>query len=45
MNVKLLKEIDEIVYAVCAICRNHEKTSIVKGIKVGVWLSDEVNTP
>ena len=25
MNGKLLKEIDEIIYAACALCRNHEK--------------------
>ena len=25
MNGKSLKEIDEIIYAVCALCRDHEK--------------------
>ena len=39
MNVKPLKEIDEITYAACTLCRNHEKAGFIEGIKVGIDLS------
>ena len=38
MNGKPLKEIDEIIYAVCTLCRDHEKTGFIEGIKVGFSL-------
>ena len=43
MNGKPLKEIDEIIYAVCTLCRDHEKVSFIEGVKVGVSLSRETN--
>ena len=43
MNGKLLKEIDEIIYAVCTLCRDHEKAGFVEGIKVGTSLTKEIN--
>ena len=43
MNGKSLKEIDEIIYAVCTLCRDHEKSGFIEGIKVGVSLFCEVN--
>ena len=43
MNEKPLKEIDEIIYAVCTLCRDHEKAGFVEGIKVGVSLAKEMN--
>ena len=43
MNGKPLKEIDEIIYAVCTLCRDHEKSGFIEGIKVGVSLFCEVN--
>ena len=43
MNGKTLKEIDEIIYAVCTLCRDHEKAGFIEGIKVGVSLFCEVN--
>ena len=38
MNGKSLKEIDEIIYAVCTLCRDHEKAGFIEGIKVGFHL-------
>ena len=35
MNGKSLKEIDEIIYAVCTLCRDHEKAGFIEGIKIG----------
>ena len=42
MNGKLLKEIDEIIYAVCTLCRDHEKSAFIEGIKVGIYLGQEL---
>ena len=41
MNDKPLKEIDEIIYAVCTLCRDHEKAGFMEGIKVGMSLAKE----
>ena len=41
MNGKPLKEIDEIIFAVCTLCRDHEKVGFFEGVKVGVWLVNE----
>ena len=41
MNGKPLKEIDEIIYAVCTLCRDHEKAGFIEGVKVGMHLSHE----
>ena len=43
MNGKSLKEIDEIIYAVCTLCRDHEKAGFFEGVKVGVWLVNKLN--
>ena len=42
MNGKALKEIDEIIYAVCSLCREHEKAGFIEGVKVGYILSIEL---
>ena len=42
MNGKPLQEIDEIIYAVCTLCRDHEKAGFVEGVKVGIGLSQEL---
>jgi hypothetical protein len=44
MNGKLLKEIDEIIYAVCSLCREHEKAGFIVGVKIGMSLAKELNT-
>ena len=43
MNGKPLQEIDEITYAVCTLCRDHEKAGFIEGIKVGMRLEKELN--
>lgn len=43
MNGKSLKEIDEIIYAVCTLCRNLEKAGFIEGVKVGISLVKELN--
>ena len=43
MNGKPLKEIDEIIYAVCTLCRNLEKAGFIEGVKVGISLVKELN--
>lgn len=43
MNGKPLKEIDEIIYAVCTLCRDHEKAGFVEGITIGFHLKDAVS--
>ena len=43
MNDKPLKEIDEIIYAVCTLCRDHEKAGFIEGVKVGMSLAMELN--
>ena len=42
MNGKSLQEIDEIIYAVCTLCRDHEKAGFVEGVKVGIGLGQEL---
>ena len=44
MNGKTLREMDEIIYPVCALCRTHQQSGFVDGIKLGVLLSRELNT-
>ena len=43
MNGKPLKEIDEIIYAVCTLCRDHERAGFVEGVKVGMSLARELS--
>ena len=43
MNGKPLKEINEIIYAVCTLCRDHEKAGFTEGIKAGINLSLELS--
>ena len=42
MKGKPLKEIDEIIYAVCTLCRDHEKAGFIEGVKVGMSLTKEL---
>ena len=43
MNGKTLREKDEVIYAVCRLCRSHQQTGFVDGIKLGLFLSQELN--
>ena len=43
MNGMPLREMDRIIYPVCTLCRDHEKTGFQEGVKVGIRLAQEVN--
>ena len=43
MNGKSLREMDEIIYPVCTLCRDHEKAGFIEGVKVGILLGEELN--
>ena len=43
MNGKTLREKDEVIYAVCRLCCSHQQTGFVDGIKLGLYLSQELN--
>ena len=43
MNGKTLREKDEVIYAVCRLCRGHQQTGFVDGVKLGLYLSQELN--
>lgn len=38
MNGMSLREIDQIIYPVCKLCRDHERSGFVEGIKIGIRL-------
>ena len=42
MNGMLLREMDNIVYPVCRLCRDHEKARFIEGIRLGVLLTHEL---
>ena len=42
MNGMPLREMDNIVYPVCKLCRDHEKAGFIEGIRIGVLLAQEV---
>ena len=43
MNGKTLREMDQIIYPVCTLCCDHEKTGFQEGVKVGIRLAQETN--
>ena len=43
MNGKTLREKDEVIYAVCRLCRGHQQTGFVDGVNLGLRLSQELN--
>ncbi len=42
MNGMPLREMDQIIYPVCKLCRDHEKAGFVEGVKVGIHLVTEI---
>lgn len=42
MNGKDLREMDQILDPVCALCRDHEQSGFREGVKVGFQLADEL---
>lgn len=43
MTGKTLKEKDEVIYAICRLCSLHQQTGFIDGIKLGLYLSKELN--
>lgn len=42
MNGMALREMDKIIYPVCTLCRDHERSGFVEGVKVGITLAQEL---
>lgn len=43
MNGMTLQEMDRIIYPVCTLCRDHERSGFVAGVRVGVLLQSELS--
>ena len=44
MNGMTLQEMDRILDPICTLCRNHERSGFVEGIKIGTKLNQELTT-
>ena len=42
MNGLPLREMDKIIYPVCTLCRDHQRSGFVEGVRVGVILKQEL---
>ena len=42
MHSQPLREMDKVIYTVCTLCRDHERSGFVDGIKIGIRLHDEL---
>ena len=42
MNGMPLREMDQIVYPVCTLCRDHERSGFIHGVQVGIRLAEEL---
>lgn len=43
MNGMELQEMDKIIYPVCKLCRDHERSGFTEGIKIGIMLARELS--
>ena len=43
MNGMELQELDRVLYPVCTLCRDHERSGFIHGVKVGIMLNSELN--
>ena len=41
MNGMPLREMDQIVYPVCTLCRDHERSGFIHGVQVGIRRAEE----
>ena len=41
MNGMSLRDMDKVIYPVCKLCRDHERSGFVEGVKVGIRLYSE----
>lgn len=42
MNGMTIREMDTIIYPVCSLCRDHQRSGFVEGVKIGLLLAKEV---
>ena len=42
MNGMELRDMDKIIYPVCTLCRDHERSGFIEGIKIGIRLQQEL---
>ena len=42
MNGMELREMDRIIYPVCKLCRDYERSGFIEGIKIGIMLAHEL---
>ena len=42
MNSMSLQEMDRILDPVCSLCRSHQRTGFIEGVKIGVKLREEL---
>jgi len=42
INDMTLQDMDRIIYPLCTLCREHEKTGFIEGIKIGIQLAIEL---
>ena len=42
MNGMELRDMDKIIYPVCTLCRDHERSGFAEGIKLGIMLAHEL---
>lgn len=43
MNGMTLQNMDRIIYPLCTLCREHERSGFVEGIKIGVRIEQELS--
>lgn len=43
MNGISLREMDKIIYPVCTLCRDHERSGFIHGIQLGIRLNQELS--
>ena len=42
MHGQSLREMDKVIYTVCTLCRDHERSGFINGIRIGIRLNDEL---
>ena len=43
MNGMTLQDMDRIIYPLCTLCREHERSGFVEGIKIGIQIVQEIS--
>ena len=38
-----LQEMDRIIYPVCTLCRDHERSGFIHGVQIGIRLAEEIS--